>query len=177
MKQVRAALRYAKAVLNLSIEKNVAEEVNNDMQLITATIESSKDLEIMLNSPVIKSSAKKEVLSSIFKGKINAISQGLINQLVDNKRLAILDDVAKKYTIIYDHHKGTQVAKVTSAVPLTDDLKNKVLAKIKEIIGKEVAIENIVDASIIGGFIIRIGDKQFDASVSGKINNLRRQLA
>ena len=176
MKQTRAALRYAKAVLDLAIDLKKADEVNENMQFISSTIDDTKDLQIMLGSPVIKAEQKKDVLKAIFGEGINTISLGLINQLVDNKRLAILDDVAKQYTIIYDHFKGTQIAKVTTAIPLTDDLKEKVLIKVKGIIGKKVTLENIVDPSIIGGFILRVGDKQYDASILGKINNLRREF-
>jgi len=96
--------------------------------------------------------------------------------LIENKRLAILEDVAKQYTVIYDFHKGTQVALVTSAIPLTDTLKEKILEKVKSIVGKKVTIENIIDPSIIGGFILRVGDKQFDASISGEMNDLRREF-
>jgi len=176
MKGTRAALRYAKAMLNLAIDLDKADEVNENMQLISATIEETKDLQIMLKSPIIKALVKKEALNTIFDASVNNISKGLIKQLVDNKRLAILNDVAKRYTIIYDHHKGTQIAKVTSAVPLTDELKDKILVKIKEIVGKKITIENVIDPSILGGFVLRVGDKQFDASISGKLNNLRREF-
>ncbi len=175
--QTRAAIRYAKAVLSLAIDKNKADEVNDNMQLIASTLNDSKDLQVALNSPVIKVGVKKDTLLAVFGDSINAISKGLINQLVENKRLAILADVATQYTIIYDFHKGTQSAIVTSAVPLTDTLKEKILTKVKDIVGKKVTIENIIDPSIIGGFILRVGDKQFDASISGEMNDLRRQFA
>jgi len=164
MKQeTRAAIRYAKAVLSLAIDKNNADEVNENMQLIASTLNEAKDLQIALNSPVIKVDTKKDTILAVFGDSINTISKGLINQLVENKRLTILADVATQYTIIYDFHKGTQAAVVTSAVPLTDSLKEKILSKVKEIVGKKVTIENIIDPSIIGGFILRVGDKQFDA--------------
>ena len=175
-KQTRAAIRYAKAILSLAIDKNKADEVNEDMQLITSTISEAKDLQAVLNSPVIKLESKEKTLLAIFGAKINNISKGLIHLLIENKRLAILDDVAKQYTVIYDFHKGTQAAIVTSAVPLTDGLKEKILAKVKGITGKKVTIENIIDPSIIGGFILRVGDKQFDASISGEMNDLRREF-
>ncbi|MDJ0645140.1 MAG: ATP synthase F1 subunit delta [Flavobacteriaceae bacterium] len=176
MKQTRAAIRYAKALLNLAIDTNKADEVNENMLTISSTIEQTKDLNIMLHSPVIKASAKKDALLAIFGNDINNISKGLINQLVENKRLAILESIARKYLIIYDHYKGTQVAKVTTAIPLTDELQEKVLDKVKDIVGTKVTLENIVDPSIIGGFILNVGDKQYDASILGKMNNLRRQF-
>ena len=172
----KAAIRYAKAVLSLAIDKKNADEVNENMQLIANTIDNSKDLQIALDSPVIKVDIKEKALLSIFGSKINNISKGLIQQLIENKRLPILADIAQQYTIIYDFHKGTQAAIVTSAVPLTDDLKEKILTKVKNIVGKKVTIENIIDPSLIGGFILRVGDKQFDASISGEMNDLRRKF-
>lgn len=177
MKQnTKAAIRYAKAVLSLALDKNKAHEVNENMRLIASTIDEAKDLQIVLNSPVIKVESKEKMLLSIFGSSINTISKGLIQQLIENKRLTILIDIAKQYTVIYDFHKGTQAAIVTSAIPLTNELKDKILIKIKNLVGKRVSIENIIDPSLIGGFILRVGDKQFDASVSGEMNDLRRQF-
>ncbi|RPD93411.1 ATP synthase F1 subunit delta [Aureibaculum marinum] len=175
MKHSRAALRYAKAVLSLSLDLNTADKVNEDMKSISTTIAGSKELEIMLSSPVIKTKVKKSALLAVFKN-LNNTTIGLIDQLIENKRLPLLANIAKQYGIIYNYHIGTQVAKVTTAIPLTEALEKKVLAKVKEMIGKTVDLEKIVDPSIIGGFILRVGDKQFDASISGKIKNLRREF-
>ncbi|MCK0130561.1 ATP synthase F1 subunit delta [Flavobacteriaceae bacterium F08102] len=174
MKESKTAIRYAKAALNLAIDLNKGREVNDDMKLITKTIDENQDLQWMIHNPVIKNSVKKEVLTSIFKDKIEPTSLSLISLLIENKRLKMLDDVAKEYTFIYDRHRGTQIAQVTSAIPLSDELKDKILAKLKDLVGKEVSIENTIDPSIIGGFILRIGDQQYDASITGKMNNLRR---
>lgn len=176
MRESRAAIRYAKAVLNLSLDLKKADKVNEDMRLIASTIRDNKELQVLLESPVYKTKVKKSALTKIFVKKISEISLGLIKQLIENKRLPLLPEVAKQYTIIYDHYKGTEIAKITSAVPLSAELKKKVLTKVKNIVGKEVHLENIVDPNIIGGFILKIGDKQFDSSILGKMNNLRREF-
>ena len=170
----RAAIRYAKALLSLSLDLKKADQVNDDMQLIASTIEESGELQLMLDSPVIKTETKSLTLSSIFIKKIDKLSFNLINLLIENKRLPILQEVANQYTLLFDEHNGAQNAEVTTAVPLTGVLEEKVLAKVKELTGKKVSLENIVDSAIIGGFILRVGDKQFDASILGKMNNLRR---
>ena len=170
----RAAIRYAKALLSLSLDLKKADQVNDDMQLIASTIEESGELQLMLDSPIIKTETKSLTLSSIFIKKIDKLSFNLINLLIENKRLPILQEVANQYTLLFDEHNGAQNAEVTTAVPLTGVLEEKVLAKVKELTGKKVSLENIVDSAIIGGFILRVGDKQFDASILGKMNNLRR---
>ena len=172
----RAAIRYAKAILSFALEQNKEVEVNDDMLLIASTINENEDLQMLLNSPVIKSDLKKSTLKEVFSSKISSLSVGLIDLLIDNKRLSIISEVAKKYTILYDKLKGIEVAKVTTAVPLTKELNEQVLKKVKEITGKEATIENNVNPDIIGGFILRIGDVQYDASISNKLQVLKRQF-
>jgi F-type H+-transporting ATPase subunit delta len=172
----RAAVRYAKAVLSFSLEQQKEVEVNNDMLLVVKTIDENADLQLLLNSPILKSELKKSALKEIFASKISSVSTGLIDLLIDNKRLSILKEVAKKYTLLFDELKGIEIAKVTTAVPLTEALNKQVLAKVKEITGKEATIENNVNPDILGGFILRIGDVQYDASVANKLKGLKRQF-
>lgn len=171
----RAAVRYAKAVLSLAQDQKAAEAVNNDMKLISETIGQSDELRQMLQNPVVRSADKKAVLSSVFP-KVSANSENLVNTLISNKRLALLGEVASSYVQLFDQLRGSQVAQVTTAVPLTGDLKTKVLAKVKELTGKEAEIENIIDESILGGFILRVGDTQYNASIANKLDKLKREF-
>ncbi len=171
----RAAIRYAKAVLSLATDQKSADAVNSDMKLITNTIAQSEDLDNMLQSPVVKSADKKTVLTLVFKNANVAITN-LIDTLITNKRLALLNDVAVNYTQLYDHLRGTQVATVTTAVPLTDDIKTKVLAKVKELTGKDAEVTNVIDESILGGFVLRVGDIQYNASIANKLDKLKREF-
>ena len=171
----RAAIRYAKAVLELAKDQKATDVVNDDMKLISNAIAESKDLSDMLQSPVVRSAAKKSVLLEVFKNS-NKITSSLIDTLISNKRLSLLGDVASKYSVLYDQLKETEVAKVTTAVPLTDELKLKVLAKVKELTGKDVEVENIIDENILGGFILRVGDIQYNASIANRLNKLKREF-
>ncbi|QXP60700.1 ATP synthase F1 subunit delta [Olleya sp. HaHaR_3_96] len=171
----RAAIRYAKAVLSLATDNNTAEAVNTDMELITNTVAQSKDLKDMLYSPVISATIKKSALLEIFKG-VNPATVNLVNTLITNKRLDLLPQVAGKFITLYEQQKGSQVATVTTAVPLTEALEAKVLAKVKELTGKEAAIKNIVDESILGGFILRVGDTQYNASIANQLSKLKREF-
>ena len=175
MAGVRAAIRYAKAVLSLASDQNTVDAVNNDMKLIADSIAGSNELNEMLQSPVINSAIKKSALMEVFKN-INASSVNLIETLIKNKRLNLLGDVAKKYNELYDQLKGIQVAEVTTAVPLTDEIKNKVLVKVKELTGKEATIKSQIDTSILGGFILRVGDIQYNASIANQLSKLKREF-
>ena len=171
----RAAIRYAKAVLSLATDQKSAEAVNSDMKSITNSIAQSEDLNQMLQSPVVRSSDKKAVLLAVFKDA-NVTTTNLIDTLIANKRLPLLNNVATSYTQLYDQLRESQVASVTTAVPLTDALKTKVIAKVKELTGKDAEVENIIDESILGGFILRVGDIQYNASISNKLEKLKREF-
>lgn len=175
MAQSRAAIRYAKAVLALANEQSSASKVNDDMKSIANAVVNSKDLSDMLQSPVINLTAKKAALLKVFPD-LNTLSVKLIDTLVDNKRINMLDAVAQKVNVLFDESQGTQIAKVTTAVPLTDELKVKVLAKVKELTGKEAEIQSTVDESILGGFILRVGDIQYNASIANKLDKLKREF-
>lgn len=173
----RAAIRYAKAVLEQAKESGKSKEVFADMQTIQATIASSKDLKVMLKSPVIKAEDKRAALHKIFSNQ-NAATKGLIDVLVNNQRTDIFGNVADSFIDLYNTAQGVKVAKVTTAVPLNADLESKVLAKVKELTGSsQVTIDNKVDEAIIGGFILRIGDLQYNASIANKLGNIKREFS
>ncbi|WP_340064222.1 ATP synthase F1 subunit delta [Ascidiimonas aurantiaca] len=173
MAGTRAAIRYAKAVLSLALEQGKADIIHANMKHVLQTIAKEKELQDFLQSPVIKSEVKKSALKEVF-AEADAATIRLIDVLIDNKRVALLYEVAGKYITLHNEHKGVQSAVVTTAVPLTDDLKNKVLGKVKELTGKEVNLESKIDESIIGGFILRVGDLQYDTSIAGKLSDLKR---
>ncbi|MCH3881467.1 MULTISPECIES: ATP synthase F1 subunit delta [Tenacibaculum] len=176
MKQSRPALRYAKAILNIAKDHSSEAEVNDNMKVIAATIDESKDLATMLASPVIKASDKKKVLDALFSENSNSVIAGLFNLLEENKRLSMLQSIAKQYTVIFEHFRSTQVAKVTTAVALTPEMEAKVHAKIEELTGNKSSLENTIDPNILGGFILRVGDVQYDASISNHLNELRKEF-
>ncbi|HET8735885.1 MAG TPA: ATP synthase F1 subunit delta [Pricia sp.] len=176
MSDTRAALRYAKAVLDLAVDQKATAAVENDMRSITETIADSKELRAMLASPIIQGESKKEVLNAIFKDG-GQITKGLLKTLTDNKRIGLLNEVALKYIILNEDLKREGVAYVTTAVPLTPVLEKKMLQQVAKITDDNVSIENKIDESIIGGFILRVGDLQYDASVANKLNNIKREFS
>lgn len=175
MKEGRAASRYAKATLDLAIEKKVADAVGADMRSIASTIAENKELRTILGSLAVKGEVKKTALHQIFKDSHEIIFR-LLEVLADNKRINLLREVALKYIVKYEQIKGEDVAYVTTAVPLSSDLEKKILSEVTDMTGKKVAIENKVDASILGGFVLRIGDLQYDASIANKLNNIKREF-
>jgi F-type H+-transporting ATPase subunit delta len=176
MANTRAAIRYAKAILDLANSKGVAEAVNNDMKLIASTIESNLELSTFIQNPTTRVDVKESALLEVF-ANVNGITKGLFHLLFENKRFEILDAIAVQYSKVFDESNGVEVAKVTTAIPMDAVLEAKVLAKIATLSDKKITIENIVDPAIIGGFILRIGDQQYNASVANRLQVLKRELS
>mgnify|MGYP003392223969 FL=1 len=175
MTGTRAAVRYAKAILEVSNAKENAEVVSADMKNIAEAISQSNELKLFLENPVVKGETKLAALNEIF-ASANADTKNLFSVLLQNKRLDILEAITAQYAKLYDELKGVEVAYVTTATPLTPALEAQVLAKVKELSTKEVTIVNEVNADIIGGFIIRIGDQQFNASIANQLSQLKREF-
>lgn len=172
----RAAIRYAKAILETAVSTERVNQVNDDMKSIINAVNSSADLKDFLASPIITSEVKMNVLSEVF-GSVQADTKSLFRLLQENKRFEILEAIATQFNAQFDEMHGVEVAKVTTAFPITAELEAKILAKATSISTKKITIQNTVDPSIIGGFILRIGDKQYNASVSNRLQELKRKFS
>lgn len=175
MNESRAAIRYAKAALELSVESKATDAVNADMRHILDTLEKNPELRDVLSSPILTGDQKKSVLLNVFE-QSEKITTNLLRLLVENKRISFLGEVASRYIYLYDLMKGEKVAEITTAVPLTSELEEDILNRVEKLTGNKVALENIIDQNIIGGFILRIGDLQFNASIANQLNSLRREF-
>ncbi|WP_166921450.1 ATP synthase F1 subunit delta [Flavobacterium poyangense] len=176
MASTRAAIRYAKAILDLANSKGVAEAVNSDMKSIASAIESNLELSTFIQNPTTKVEVKESALLEVF-ADVNGVTKGLFHLLFENKRFEILEAIALEYKKLFDESNGVEVARVTTAVPMDAALEAKVLAKVVTLSDKKITIENTVDPSIIGGFILRIGDQQYNASVANRLQVLKRELS
>lgn len=173
----RAAIRYARAILDQAKERGTEEVVFGNMKSIDATLNASKELRNVLKSPVVKEEDKRASLQAIFKG-YDPSTLSLLDLLVDKKRSAILGLVAQSYIALYNQLKGIVVAQVTTAVELDAALEAKVLAKVKEITqSTQVTLEHHIDPSIIGGFILRVGDVQYDASIENQFADVKKEFS
>lgn len=176
MRISRAASRYAKAILSLAIDQDVAAAVNDDMKSVLVTVSKNKELQDFLKSPMVTGAKKLGALENIFKD-VNALTTKSFGLLVTNKRVEILGDVATQYIVLFEELNKRVIATVTTAIPLDAALEQKVMAKAVELAGKEVTLQKLVDPSIIGGFILRVGDQEINASVQSKLSGLKRAFA
>ncbi len=175
MSEHRAAYRYARALMDLAIEQDAVADVEKDMRLILDTIDENEALRDVLRSPILTGSDKNKALKALFKDS-QPLTLELFNLLETNKRIDILKEVAAQFIGLFKQMQGHEIATVVTAVPLNGDLEAKILKKLRQISGKEVTLENEIDEDLIGGFILRVGDLEYNASLSGKLEKLERKL-
>ncbi len=177
MKGTIVASRYAKSLLELSIEKNNIDKINEDMVQLSEICADSKDLVNLLNNPVVNSDKKNDVFDKLFKGKIDDLSLAFIHLITRNKRENLLPGIANSFTELYKEHKHILDVELISAQPLEDDVKNKVIDKVKAKYGDyTINLIEKTDVSLIGGFIVKIKDKQIDSSIANQLTNLKNIL-
>ncbi|MBS7787543.1 ATP synthase F1 subunit delta [Flavobacterium sp. CYK-55] len=172
----RAAIRYAKAILDTAVASGNAAKVNDDMLSVVDTIAQSRELEHFLASPIITSEIKLNALKEIFTN-VQSETNSLFRLLFENKRFEILASVAAQFNHQFDQMNGIEVAYVTTAVEMTSEIEAQVKSKIASISDKKVTVKNIIDPAILGGFILRIGDRQFNASVANRLQELKREFS
>ncbi len=177
MRDIKVASRYAKSLLGIAVEENKLEELHNDMQLINKVCDDNRELELLLKSPIVRTDKKEAILEEVFGKNISQIAKSFISIILNKKREGLLPDIANAFVDAYKKHKNITTATVTSAIQLTKQQKDAVV-KLLNTQGKEnVDLVEVVDEEIIGGLILRVGDKQVDESIKRKLANLEMEFS
>ena len=174
MQGTKVAARYAKSLLDLSLEQGVLEKVYADMKLVDSICKENKEFVVMLRSPIIKSDKKEVILKAVFEGNVNKLTMEFINIIARKRREMYLYEIADAFVNKYKEHKKILTAVITTAMGLDADLRAKVLDVVKNATKSEIELVEKVNKDLIGGFIIRIDDKQDDTSIRTKILKLNR---
>ncbi|MES2592999.1 MAG: ATP synthase F1 subunit delta [Bacteroidota bacterium] len=176
MQGTRVAARYAKSFIDLTIQQGVLEQAYADMKFILEVCKSNHDFVVFLKSPVIKTDKKQAVIKEIFSGKLNKVTETYLHLIADKKREIYLVEIAAEFVNQYKENKKILTAVITTANGIDDVIRKQVMDIVKGTGNSEVVLEEKINKDIIGGFIIRVGDKQVDASIARKLNNLRRNF-
>lgn len=176
MRETRVSHRYAKSLLDLSLEKGQLEQVHEDMLMVLSTIRHSHDLELMLKSPVIKTDKKQEILKAVFGGKIGVITTEFIDIITRKRRESELETIAASFLSQYKKHKQILTAVITTASGLDEKLRAQVMQIVKGTTNSEVELVEKVDKDLIGGFVLRVGDQQVDNSILRQLKGLDRSF-
>ncbi|KGE15400.1 F0F1 ATP synthase subunit delta [Sphingobacterium deserti] len=168
------ASRYAKSLLELAQEQGNLDAVKADIDQIVVVLKSNTEIQTVLKNPIISADKKRSILQALFNGKVNPLIVSFFNILVSKGRGDILVDIAQEFIREYNQLKGIVNATVISATKLSEKNLNDLQAKISQEINAQVLLKNKVDASVIGGFKLLVGDRQIDATIAGKLNKLEK---
>ena len=177
MSGIRIASRYAKSLLDLCIEKGQLDAAQADMVMLKGIMDESRDLRLMLSSPVVKADKKVDILQKLFDGKLNAITMAFITLLTRKGREGYLPEIVTSFLNQLRMHQGITVAEVTSAVALDAGSRAKMMESATKMAGGQVELVEKVDGTLIGGFILKVGDKQIDSAIANRIKALKREFA
>ena len=177
MPNPRLAGRYAKSLLDLALEKGQLDAVYNDMLFLDAAIKSSRELVVLLKSPIIKADKKGKILEAVTAGKISVITATFNKLLLTKGREFYLPEIVTAFIAQYKEYKGIHTVKLTTAVPVSEELKQAILQQVR--VGKNMQhleLNTEVKESLIGGYVLEVGDELVDASIAFDLHNIKKQF-
>jgi F-type H+-transporting ATPase subunit delta len=169
------SVRYTKALFLIAEEKGLLDNIKKDMEMIFSIMSENNELLYIFQNPVIKPSKKQEVVRNVFTS-FHDLTISFINLLIKNRRENHLLDISRNFLSKYRQNKGIESAVFTTAVEMESGMIEKVKNLIKAALKTEIELSGKTDKNIVGGFIIRIGDKQIDSSVKTNLNKIRKKL-
>jgi F-type H+-transporting ATPase subunit delta len=177
MRQPKVAQRYAKALFDLSLEKGQLEQVMGDLENITGL--KNKELDLYLSSPVIKGEKKTAVFEAIFSKHVTPLTISFFKLVFAKGRSIAITEIIEAFAGMFRKEKGIQVVEMTTAVQISSELKQSILKSLTDINmlkDKKIELKEKVDVSIIGGLVLQIEDKLFDASIKHDLQFIKRQF-
>ena len=176
MRNARVASRYAKALVSLAVERKDLDAVRQDVDFVLNTIKGSRDLRVLFNSPVVKPDTKQKILTEIFGKHIGELTLQFLMLLSKHRREANTQEILKRFVELYFKAKDIVTATLVTPIAMDAELRAEFEKMIKTIGNKQVEITEKVNPDIIGGFVVRVGDNQIDASIAGKIKRLKTEF-
>ena len=177
MKAIKLSNRYAKSLADIALKNNAMDTTLQDMKLVLEACKSISELRQLLRSPIIKTKKKIKIIQEIFSSRISITTLNFIEMITVKKREAFLQTIAESFIVIYKRINQIETVTVTSVNPLEQDYKERLIAEVKKTGCKKVELIEKTSSDLIGGVIIKYGDKQIDASIKTKINRLKKTLS
>ena len=178
MQNPRLAERYAKCLVDLSSELTQLEEVHKDIVLLQSICHASRDFVLMLNSPIINADKKYKILMAVSGNQISTVTQTFIKLLCRKNRESVLPEIISSFVTQYNRIKGIHKAKLTTATPVSDAIKNSFIQKIAAATSiDKIELETKVNDKLIGGFMLEMDGKLVDATILRDLNDVKKQFA
>jgi F-type H+-transporting ATPase subunit delta len=177
MSELTVAARYAKSLIDLAEEQKKVEALKNDMVLFHHTLRTNPELKAVLANPIVSHSKKIKIVDEVFLNKVDKTTIAFFKLMIDKGRGEILYATSQEYVNMYDVKNHIVHATVVSATELSEENKKKMIAEIQASTGGTIKLKAMVDPKLIGGFVLTVGDKQVDTSISNDLNQLKKEFA
>jgi F-type H+-transporting ATPase subunit delta len=168
---------YARALFELALEGQMIDQILAEYEFVKNSFDEFPDFLEIVKSPKISVVEKKTILKDTFGGKVSDVLLNFFSVLVDKKRSDVIRDVYDDLIIMADDNKGLVVARVESVIPLEANEIEVLEAKLNKVTGKTVTVDNVINPEIMGGLVVKVGDKVVDGSVKRKLDNMKHELA
>lgn len=177
MNNPRLAIRYAKSLIDLAKEKDQLSEVFNDMKFLQGICKSNRDFVALLKSPIIQEDKKNRIIESIITSRVSTLSSLFIKLLGSKNRQSNLPEIVDSYIVQYNELKGIHKVKITTATPLSEQMQNDFINKIKSANDiSNIELETAVDEKLVGGFVLEMEGKLVDASILRDLKDVKKQF-
>ena len=176
MADYKVSLRYATSLIDLAVEENILEVISNDIEFVINILRGSPDLKRALENPVIKSESKLSILDEIFKSRVNLETMNFIRFLVKKDRENLLAEIAARFLELRDERMGIVNVDLQTAFELTDEQTERLKNRIEKLLNKKTRFRIKVHPEVVGGFIAKVNDTVFDASVKHQLETLKQKL-
>jgi len=176
MSDLVVAKRYAKALHASAEESGSVEQTGEQLRAVLDVYNQEPDLRVIMSHPGIAADAKLDLIKRAFGDGLSELVISTLKLLIERGRFSVLPALYQAYTAIADERSGRARAIVYSAYELSEADNQAIAAQFGKLTGKTITVENVVDKSLIGGIRVRIGDRLYEGSVAGKLEQLRKQL-
>jgi F-type H+-transporting ATPase subunit delta len=170
------AVRYSKALFALAQEKGILNQVQEDIRLIRSICESEHDFIRLIEYPAIPASKKIEIFKTLFSGKIQPETQKFLELIAKKRRESSLPAMTYSFLKLYKEIKGIKTITFTSVVEINDSVRSLIRDLIKKRYNAETELIELKDDKLIGGFVMRIDDEQYDASIASQLEKIKREF-
>ncbi|HEX2868952.1 MAG TPA: ATP synthase F1 subunit delta [Ignavibacteriales bacterium] len=176
MSNYNISTRYASALMQLAQEKDIFLQVATDMETVFNTVRDSREFQLMLTSPVIKTTDKEQVILKVFENRISHDSLNFLQFIVMKNREDLLFNIVRQFLALRDERLGIVNALVTSPTEFTGAQMDKLTKKLEEYTRKKVRLSAQVNRNLLGGFIVKIEDTVIDASLDHQLELLKEEF-
>lgn len=170
------ARRYAEALFEVALENNSLDELKEEIKAVSNIFERETKLKTIFEHPKLSKDEKKDILNSLFKDRISQEMLNLLYIIVDKGRERYISKIKKEYISLANEEQGIVVGKAITAVKMEEDELRKLEDRLSNKLNKKIELTNEIDKDVLGGVLVKIGDKVIDSSVKGQLDRISKTL-